>query len=330
MILLQADVTQNLSILLLILLVLSMLILIAKRSAAKSNLKNIISKLTAEFPNLESFLEKKKSFAVVATALKKRENVPEIITIRYLMIMAEDVITTGILPDIHSADKENYNKRIFLLDEVSKRFNVNRPNKLKTISEINEKRNTFYIAKQVFAEIQSPGATSTSQNGILILGLHYLMFFPSAELTDHVDFERIEELLLEVTDKVPLLNMGISGAFVVKDINENTEEEKPLFSEKLKKKFTDLVNENKGFLIRYYDFEKIHYAGAGERISGLAKFSITLNNSLVYKFWKFNDNLELIDTIFEGTLSLALMNGNMLLPKSLKDGNNYVSFYKVK
>lgn len=327
--LLDIDNTQGLWIILLILAVFGFIIRIAKGSQEKSELKEIINKLAEEFPNLQSFLNKQCSFELVAKWLKETKNIPEIITIRYLTILTEETLTTGILPDIQSLNKEKFNKRIALLNDVGTTFQASMPDEAKAISELNEKRNILYTSKQVVAETKNSKGEIISQNGILVLGLHYLMFFPSVELENFVDFEKLEELLKEVTEEIPLLNFGISAASILKKIGEDVQEEKSIFTDKLKEKFEKLLHENKAFLLKYFDIEKVYYAGAAKRIMGVAKFSITLKNSFTYSFWKLKGNLDLIDTVFERTCSLALMNGNMIVPKDFKDEHNFLSYYRT-
>jgi hypothetical protein len=329
MIILQIDGTQWFSLIVIILAVLGFVIKIAKGSQEKSELKEIINKLAEEFPNLPSFLNQQNSFAFIARSLNEAKNIPEIITIRYLTILTEETITTGILPDIQSSDKENLHKRISLLKNVSKKFKSSMSDKAKALSELNERKNVFYISKQVIAEIENPNGGILSHKGLLILGLHYLMFFPTNELEDYVDFEKIEKLLDKITEEIPLLNFGVSSATLLKNINEDTKEEKSMFSEKLKEQMLKLMYENKGFVIEYFDIEKVYYAGTAKRILGAAKFSFFLNNSFVYNFWKLKDNLDLIDILFEKTISLALMNGNMILSRDFNDEHNFTSFYKV-
>lgn len=95
----------------------------------------------------------------------------------------------------------------------------------------------------------------------------------------------------------------------------------------MKGKFLKQANENQAIIFEYNEIEEVYYPAIPERIGGLAKFSITLCDSSVYSFWKYNDNLELIDILFREILSLSLMNGNLMLPSST-DKSQYISHYR--
>ncbi len=302
------------------------------RHQKEKKVTDIILQLEKKLEIVDTYLENGKGIMEISRQLKADENIPEIFTIKRILDIMRAASVKEVLPYTNPDEllAPSDVGVIKLLDQLISDFDTNKYNNaLSVIKDLEDSSNVFFVKENVnYEETLIDTNEKKHGRGLFIMTLSDIIFIPDdGSFFKRVDSKKLLDMLDKLTEKMPILNLGLLSVQLLKDFDEVDKSYQPYFNDETKQKLETDFTANKGWYLPYSLITRFIYPF---RMKGLKGVEHTLTIETAYqkiKLFHISENEDFKIQLMEQLILSNLLNRQIFYPK---EGKHEVFFEKCK